>query len=407
MIPHEHGNRLKRLVISLAAVLLIIQITVVAMNFSRALDGQADFLRSYDAGKLIRSGDGHSLYAVEGNPVSSDERGNTQVTVSPFERFAYEALLYVPLSYFSYRNAFLIFMALNLALIALSVRMLQPYLPKLEQLWRWLPTAVFICFLPVGLALIAGHDSILLLALMLASAVSFYREHDFGAGVFLGMTLFRPEFAVLIALLFLFWRRWRIVAGFLAASAVSLAISTALTGLAGFESYLRNSLTWTTQLAPMTTPLNGMVHSTVMPNLWCLIAVFCHQFLSPDLLHAVTAVVAVGLVVWAATRPPNFALAILIALLVAYHSSIYDTVLLILPVAMVMDSRIQAASGNQLLARNIVGVLFVAPTLFFLLGWNYCLLALLILALLIPLRSTSSGPAPPQLLGSFWAQRQP
>ena len=396
---------MKRIVISLAAVLLIIQIAVVAMNVSRALNAQTDFLRSYAAGKLIRSGDGHSLYAVGDSQVSSAESVNTEDTVAPFDRLAYEALLYVPLSYFSYRNAFLIFVAVNLALIALSIRILQPYLPKLDQTWRWLPTAIFICFLPVGLSLVVGHDSILLLALMLASAVSFYQGHDFRAGVFLGATLFRPEFAVPIALLFLFWRRWRTVTGFLVASAVCLAISTALTGLAGSESYLRNSITWAAQFSPMVTPLNGAAHSTVMPNLWCLIAVFCHQYLSPNSLHAVTAVAAVGLVVWAATRPPNFALAILIALLVTYHGSIYDTVLLILPVAMVMDSRIQAVSGNQLLARDIVGVLFVAPTLFFLLGWNYCLLALLILTLLIPLRSTSSGPAPPQLLGSFWARR--
>jgi hypothetical protein len=80
-------------------------------------------------------------------------------------------------------------------------------------------------------------------------------------------------------------------------------------------------------------------------------------------------------------------------------------VLLILPIAMVMDSRIGAVSGNQVFARNIVGVLFVAPTMFFLFGWNYCLLALLILALLIPLRSTSSGPAPHPLLNSFWSRR--
>jgi hypothetical protein len=154
----------------------------------------------------------------------------------------------------------------------------------------------------------------------------------------------------------------------------------------------------------MAAPLNGAAHSTVIPNLWCVMVVVCHQFLSLNLLHAVTAAFAFGLLIWAAARPPNFALAILVALLVSYHGSICDTVLLILPIAMVMDSRIGAVSGNQLFARNIVGVLFAAPALFFLLGWNYCLLSLLILALLIPLRSTSSGPAPRQLLGSFWAR---
>jgi hypothetical protein len=402
-LPAKH---LKGVVISLAGFLLIIQIALVALNITPALDRKTDFFVSYTAGQLIRSGNARALYGVGGEQILPDKLTSTQVTAVPFDRLAYEALLYVPLSLFSYRNAYWIFIAVNMALIVLCIRMLQPYLPKLEQLWYWLPSAAFLCWVPLGLALVAGHDSILLLALLLASAVSFYQEHDFRAGVFLGLTLFRPEFSVLIALLFLVWRRWRTVAGFVATSAVCLATSAIVTGLAGFESYLRNAFTWSTQPVPLAVSLNGAAHATVMPSLWCLTTMLGHQFLSSNSLHAITAVLALALLIWTATRPPNFALGILIVLLVSYRSSIYDTVLLILPVAMVMDSRIGAVSGNQLLARNIVAVVFIAFAVFFLLGWNCCLLALLILALLIPLRSTSSGPAPPQLLGAFWARRQ-
>jgi hypothetical protein len=402
-LPSKH---FKRVVISLAAFLLIIQIVLLALNITPALDGKTDFLASYTAGQTIRSGNGRVLYALGGEQIFPDKLTNTQVTAVPFDHLAYEALLYVPLSIFSYQNAYWIFMAVNLALIVLGIRMLQPYLPKLEQLWHWLPSAAFLCWVPLGLALVAGHDSILLLALMLASAVSFYQEHDFRAGVFLGLTLFRPEFSILIALLFLVWRRWRIVAGFIAASAVCLAISAAVTGVAASESHLLNAFTWNTEFVSSAISLDGTGHSTVMPNLWCLMSMLGHQFLSSNSLHAITAVLALALLVWTATRPPNFALAILVVVLVSYHGSIYDTALLILPIAMVMDSRIGAVSGNQLLARNIVAILFVAFAVFFLLGWNCCLLALLILALLVPLRSTSSGPAPPQLLGAFWARRQ-
>lgn len=400
------ARRLKLFVISLAAFLLVIQIAVVVLNVTHALSRQTDFLSSYAAGQLIRSGNGRALYVLSSTQISLGEPGNSVVTPVPFDRPAYQALLYVPLSLFSYRNAYWIFMAANLALIALCIRMLRPYLPKLEQLWYCLPAAVFLCFLPLGLALIAGHNSILLLALLLASAVSFYQDHDFRAGVFLSLALFRPEFSVPIAILFLVWRRWRMVGGFTAGSAVCLTISAAVTGLAGFESYLRNAFRWNAGLVSSAVSLDGTAHSTVMPNLWCLMTILGHQFLSSNLLSVITTVLALGLLIWTATRPPNFALAILVVLLASYHGSIYDTVLLILPVAMVMDSRIGAVSGNQLLARNIVAVLFVAFAVFFLLGWSYCLLSLLILALLVPLRSTSSGPAPPQLLGSFWARRQ-
>jgi hypothetical protein len=400
----SRAKHLKSVVISIAVFLLIIQVAVVALNVTRALNTQTDFLNSYAAGQLIRSGHGRALYAKGGEQIFPNKLASTQVALAPFDRLAYEALLYVPLSLFSYRTAYWIFMALNLAVIPLCIRMLQPYLPRLGQLWHWLPTAVFLCFLPVGLSLIAGHNSILLLALMLASAVSFYQERDFRAGVFLGLTLFRPEFSIPIALLFLVWRRWRAVTGFLATSAVCSAISAAVTGLAGFESYLQNVLRWNTQLVTFATSPKGAARSAVMPNLWCLADMLGHQFLSSNLLHALTAVLALSLLIWTATRPPNFALALLVVFLISVHGSIFDTVLLLLPIAMVMDSRIGAVSGNQLLARNIVAVLFVAPALFFLFGWNYCVLALLVLALLIPLRSTSSGPAPPQLLGAFWTR---
>jgi Glycosyltransferase family 87 len=401
-----YAIRLKSVVISLATFLLIIHIAVVALNIRGALNGQTDFWNSYSAAQEIRAGDGHALYTLDDKKALTDDRLNSSVTTAPFDRLSYDAIFYVPFSFFRYQYAYWIFIAVSLALIAWCIRMLQPYLPKLEKLWYWLPSAVFLCFLPLGMALVAGHNSILLLVLLLASAVSFYQERDFRAGVFLGLTLFRPEFSILIALLFLVWRRWRIVGGFVAASAACLTISAIVTGLAAFESYLRAAFTWNTQPSPLAVSLNGAAHSTVMPNLWCLTTMLGHQFLSSNSLHAITAALALALLIWTATRPPNFALAILVVLLVSYHGSIYDTVLLILPVAMVMDSRIGAVSGNQLLARNIVAVLFIAFAVFFLLGWNCCLLALLILALLIPLRSTSSGPAPTQLLGAFWARRQ-
>jgi hypothetical protein len=400
------AKRLKGIVISLAAFLLVIQIAAVALNATRALNGRTDFVVSYTAGQTIRSGNGRALYAASDDQISPDKLANSPVTALPFDRLAYQALLYVPLSLLSYRKAYWIFMAVNLGLIVLCIRMLQPYLPKLAQLWYWLPSAVLLCWVPLGLALVAGHNSILLLTLLFASAVSFYQGRNFRAGVFLGLTLFRPEFSILIALLFLVWRCWRIIAGFLATSVVCLAISAAVTGLAGFEAYVWAAFTWNTQPAPLEASLNGAAHSTVMPNLWCLTTMLGHQILSSNSLHTITAVLALALLVWTATRPPNFALVILVVLLAGYRGSIYDTILLILPIAMVMDSRIGAVSGNQLLARNIVAVLFVAFAVFFLLGWNYCLLALLILALLVPLRSTSSGPAPPQLLGAFWSRRR-
>jgi hypothetical protein len=135
---------------------------------------------------------GTQLYTKDNKTALTDDRLNSPVTTAPFDRLSYETILYVPFSFFSYQNAYWIFIAVNLALIALCIRMLQPYLPRLAQLWYWLPSAVFVCFLPVGLSLIAGHNSILVLTLVLASAVSFYQGHEFKAGMLLGMHFISP-----------------------------------------------------------------------------------------------------------------------------------------------------------------------------------------------------------------------
>ncbi|MGD0404992.1 MAG: hypothetical protein ABSB66_17550, partial [Candidatus Acidiferrales bacterium] len=112
--PAQH---LKGVVISLTAFLLVIQIAAVVLNATRALNGQTAFLVSYTAGQTIRSGNGRALYVAGENQISPDKLANSPVTALPFDRLAYQALLFVPLSLLSYRNAYWIFMAVNLALI--------------------------------------------------------------------------------------------------------------------------------------------------------------------------------------------------------------------------------------------------------------------------------------------------
>jgi len=58
----------------------------------------------------------------------------------------------------SYRRAYAAFTILNLLFLWLSFRLLRPHMGNLAALWRWLPAAMFITFLPVAAALMQGQD---------------------------------------------------------------------------------------------------------------------------------------------------------------------------------------------------------------------------------------------------------
>jgi hypothetical protein len=92
----------------------------------------------------------------------------------------------------------------------------------------------------------------------------------------------------------------------------------------------------------------------------------------------------------------------LVALLVGAHGTIFDAVVLVIPVAMVLDARLAVSTGmSRRWSRNVAITLFVAPSLLFLAGAGFCLLTLLMLALLMPLRFTSSDPLPKRLVPRF------
>ena len=227
------GGRLRLTVVAVSVFLSLIQIVAFALGIPLSVNGHAAFMRFYTAGYMVRTGQSQSLYdygvsrRIQSGLAGHDDEAEI------FDSPAYEALLFVPFSLLRYRTAYIIFFVANLALLALSIRMLIPYVHTLEKIWRWLPAVLFVCFFPCTLTLILGQDSIMLLTLTVASAVAFYRGRDVVAGVVLGLTLFKYQFAVPVVLLFLFWRRWRMVAAFVGSGIAVAIVSFSLSGLDG------------------------------------------------------------------------------------------------------------------------------------------------------------------------------
>ncbi len=389
-------NRLRLCTTSVAVFLLIIQLLALYEGLPEALRGKSGFRGLYSAAFMLRIGASGKIYDHESTQSFQDRLVSQKDETLTFDRPAYEALLFVPFSFLPYRSAYIAFFVLNLVFLGLAIWLLRPYLGKLAEVWIWAPCAVFLCFFPVVIALIQGEDSIVLLALLVASAVCFYQNRDLRAGSLLGLTLFQPQFSIPIALLFLLWRRWRILAGFCVVAVGDLLVSAWLTGPAGFKIYLQLLLhSRNPRLGWPSEPIRGLAFTAGIPDLRCLLNALASHFLSSTSLTLLLVCFSILLVLWAATKPANFALAILVAVLVSTCGRLSDAAILVVPIAMVLDSRLATTSGRlRLWSRNVVCFLFAAPSMLFLVGGGYCWLALPMLFLLLPLRSTSDSPPP-------------
>jgi hypothetical protein len=385
-------KRLRQSFIVICALLLLAQISVLAQIIPVAMKGRTDFASLFTAGYMVVSGHGKSIY--DGAECQKFQREKTlgEVEHGGFDRPSYEALLFVPLSRLNFPIAYFVMLATNMALLAFGVRMLYPYLKTLESVLSWLPAAVFLSFLPISFSLAEGGDSILLLVLVVASAVSSFRTRELIAGMFLGLCIFNFSVALPIAMLFLLWRRWRLVCGFACSSLGAGLLSMWVSGVKPLAVVvvLQRQISWR-NLVSM--PQEGLRCGSVrvaIPNLGFLANILGRLQLSQNVILTVTAVLCILLLLWTATRPASFALAILVALLIDYREQISDLALLAVPIAFVLEARISAYSGNQLRARNIAILNFVAPTLLFLLGQGYGVLILPMAALLPPLRTVST-----------------
>ena len=295
---------IKPFVVAATLLSLFLCVCGILVTVPEALRGHIDFRQLYTAGYMVRSGHGSELHDFDAaekfqNAVVGPAEGSL-----PFNHLAYESLLYAPFSLLPYRAAYVAFFAFNLAILAVAFFTLKPYLEGLREVWSFLPAATFLCFLPVTLALTEGQDSIILLALMICATRAFDRGDDLEAGAFVALTLFKFQYGVPIALLFLVWRRWRFLAGFALTAAAVTGISLWLTGGQGFIAYLHSLTEMSSRFSPAFGARYG-IHPDLMPNLRGFVQAIAHS--STSTTNIVIAVSSALVLIWAATRRAFFA----------------------------------------------------------------------------------------------------
>jgi len=330
-----------------------------------------DFRQVYAAAYLVRSGRAHELYLYNSQKEVQDQLVSPQPQALPFVSPAYEAFLLSPLAVFKFRTAYLIFLGFNLIALGLCFALLRPWMTHLQAVFRWLPVAMFLGFLPIAAALIDGQDSILLLTLLTIAFVLIARQSDFPAGLVTGLAFFKFPIVLPIALLLFIWRRWGFAAGFSISAAAVVCLSVWITGISQARLYLETLIS----IAGLRPASNGLalypVNWRMMANLHGFTAGLASGSISNSWLGALTIFLSAIVLVWTAIQGVRVSgtsglllLAIPCSLLVAHHTYMHDLSVLLLPTIVVLDNFLPAEATGTKRERMIAraaALTFLAP----------------------------------------------
>ena len=200
-----------------------------------SLTEKTDFSVTYLGARMVHAGQGAKLYDLR-----EQERMRTFLFEHPnpliYEHPPFEALLFAPLSSLPYRTAYLIWGLGNALIWLVLPYMVRPYAPAPKDALGYL--ALWFLFAPLGVALFQGQTSLLLLLLYTLSFIQFKRGSELRSGLYLGLGLFKFQFVIPFALIFLFRRKWKFLGGFLVSTGILGVLSFIAVGWHGMLSYI-------------------------------------------------------------------------------------------------------------------------------------------------------------------------
>ncbi len=352
----------KLVIAGLLAALAFVHVALALRLLPSLREGYQDFTTLYTAGKLVRSGQGHSLYRLPSQYQAGQEFAPSvqlRRQALPYIRPPFEALLLAPLTLMSYFSAYLLWTALNAAMLVFALLLLKARFPELENIALALLFLAAAAYWPIAFGLIQGQDAGLLLLICVAALVSLADGSDKRAGAFLALGLFKFHLVVPLLVL-LAIRRWRLLLGFVPVAALLGAISIAIVGVQGAVEYMR-------LLLRVENGSLGMVNVRNMPNLHglidCLPGIHDMSGLSFLLVAgsslAIFALTARRMAIKSDSILHSFALASVATLLISYHDFGYDLTLLFPAVLLLACESTKPDSRHQWIPKLLVLCFFL------------------------------------------------
>lgn len=296
-------------------------------GFAQNRDQTLDFAIFYTAGKMVAGGFSHRLYEI---PLQKEIQRQFANAFLPFDHAPFEALLFAPLTVFSYPHALLVWDALNLlvwGLVAYRLRETGYRLPPFAKAVWWGFCAVFLLAI-----LILGQDTLLLAAVFLLAFLALKQGKEYAAGIWLGAGLFRFEIILPFVFIFLLRRRWKLLAGFCGVSVLAAGVSLAVVGWRGMIDYVNLVLA----VGRTTGNPEAGIKVATMPSLRGLLVTLFGGMIPGHVLFPLILAGSLALLVWAAwqfrsiSRPEGtafnleFSFATIAALLASYHVFVHE-----------------------------------------------------------------------------------
>ncbi len=337
--------------------------------------GYSDFSIYYCAGTMVRRGLGLQLYD-NGAQFKVQREFAPEVAIRfdalPYNHPPFEALLFVPFTYLSYRSAFVLWDLASFAMLLSLPFLLRPHLPQL-QTYAW-PFWVLasLGFFPIFVALLQGQDAILLVFLYTLAFVCLKKDRDTLAGIWLALGLFKPHLLLAFILLLLVQGRKKILYGFVPTAAVMAVVSVAVVGKEAILLYPHYVLHLENTMA------RSAIVASNMPNVRGVLYVLLGGAPSVE---ASVLLLSLGLFLFAAWQCRDaackslfdlkFCLAMVATVLVSYHVLSYDLSMLMLPFLLLVnellgDGRLHA--WPRVLMISAMALLSFSPGLILLMG---------------------------------------
>ena len=305
--------------------------------------GDPDFTVYYTAGKILREGRGAQLYDLRTQYQTQREFAkdwDIRQGPLPYIHTPVEALVFLPLTWLPYSEAFLVWDLLCLGMLAGTAHLLRRSLVSIPRIPVWKLVVLFLAFFPIFINFLQGQDAILLLLLCALGFNALKRNEDYLAGAWLGFGIFKYHFMVPLVLILILAGRRRLAFSFAAVASVMALISISLVGWQGALHYPAFAL------HVVSVPGRGQTPYGLMPNLLGLVSGWpgLDAVGWPLRLMVLVVSAVLILIVGLMARQGNdqffnltFALAVITTVLVSYNANAHDLCMLILPLALVAD----------------------------------------------------------------------
>jgi alpha-1,2-mannosyltransferase len=319
-----------------------------------------DFLHFYTLGRLALEGRGDLLY----NMRAQADLAREFVSSAPDSLYVplygpQVSLFFAPFAQLPYGYALDEWLAVNVLIYAFCCYVVWKSCPGL-QTYPWTVLILAIAFPGFFHLLAWGQTSGLALLCFALAYLALRRDHALLAGLAIGSLVFKPQLGLAAAVVFVFAREWKVVAGAVMAASMQLAAAWIHYGTEVMRTYFV-TLRQVEDVLPLLEPRLYQTHS--LRAFWSLLLPWPRVAFGLYMVSAV-AILVLAIRVWrsASALSVRFSALLFATVLVSPHLTVYD--LIILAPAFLLLGDWAVAEHEQTFASQIQPLLYLCYPLF-------------------------------------------